>query len=62
MQRTPLNCDDYRCEWDGEGEHTHVGTQPYLRRVIDHGKLIDGKTGKEIDPAADLVEAIINGA
>lgn len=35
-------CDDYKCE--GGQDHTHIGTQPHLRRVIDHGKLVDGAT------------------
>jgi hypothetical protein len=57
-QKDPLTCDEYHCQWDGEGEHTHIGAQPHLRRVMDHGKLIDGKTGREIGPGAELIRAI----
>jgi len=42
------NCDDYACE-KPEHNHTHVGVQPHLRRVIDgNRRLVDGKTGQPI--------------
>lgn len=37
-------CRDYGCEMRSQ-PHDHIGTQPHLRRVISHGKLVDGKTG-----------------
>jgi hypothetical protein len=41
------NCDDYAC--DKPENHTHVGVQPHLRRVMDgHRRLIDGATGQPI--------------
>lgn len=43
-------CEDYSCEWNvSDGEHSHVGVRPYLRRIrTPEGKIIDGKTGKEV--------------
>lgn len=42
-------CEDFLCEWDGKGEHSHVGVRPYLRRVVDmEGRVVDGKTGEVI--------------
>lgn len=41
-------CRDYACEARGS-DHSHVGVQPYLRRVVRNGKVIDGKTGKELE-------------
>lgn len=44
------NCADYRCEWPGTGEHTHIGSQPYLRKVMDiEGRLVDGATGEILE-------------
>lgn len=38
-------CPDYKCE--GGEEHTHLGVQPHLRKVLNEkGELIDGKTGE----------------
>lgn len=49
MSSNKNTCEDFQCEWNGEGEHTHVGVQPYLRRVIDsNGVLVDGKTREPI--------------
>ena len=51
-------CPDYRCEYSTEyGEHTHVGVQPYLRRVVDQsGRVVDGKTGEVYSGASEEVE------
>ena len=43
MPESPDPCDDYACERPLEG-HSHVGVQPHLRLVMNHGLLIDGKT------------------
>lgn len=40
-----VTCDNYQCE--GGMDHTHIGVQSHLRRVISHGKLIDGATEQE---------------
>lgn len=55
-------CTDYGCEWTmGEGEHRHVGVQPYLRRVIGPGRtLIDGLTGLPPASPAPPVEPVID--
>lgn len=47
-----LTCDDYHCE--GGVDHSHIGIQPHLRRIIAHGKLIDGATGRE--PVKEAVD------
>lgn len=39
-------CKDYACEARGS-DHSHIGEQPYLRRMMSHGKLVDGKTGRK---------------
>ena len=40
-------CRDFACEARGS-DHTHVGVQPHLRRVMRNGKMVDGKTGEVI--------------
>lgn len=50
-------CDDYACERPNGADHSHVGVLPHLRRVMDHGRLVDGKTGEiliAVSPAADV--------
>lgn len=45
INRDPETCDDYECE-RGDN-HTHVGVQPHLRRVVNvKGEIVDGKTGR----------------
>lgn len=41
-----VTCDDYKCE--GGIDHSHVGVQPHLRRVVLRGRLVDGKTGEVV--------------
>lgn len=46
----PDTCSDYDCQFPGEGNHSHVGIQPYLRRVMTiDSKLIDGSTGEILE-------------
>jgi hypothetical protein len=41
---------DYGCEFNGEGEHSHVGVRPYLHKVIDaERRLVDGETGEKLE-------------
>ena len=46
------NCSDYHCE--GGENHTHIGIQPHLRKVLNEkGELVDGKTGEPYKEDSD---------